>query len=180
MQELEDIGFQYLNWMISKVEKDAPKDISFSKLLLHLNNIPFVYSNPLDSNRESDGLNMRWKFSCETGIPIDFVRHSVSGNCSFLEMMVALAIRMESIMDNPAKGDRTSQWFWQMISNLGLGGLYNANYDENIVNNIINNFNNHTFSQDGKGSLFYMRYCDVDMRFVDIWTAMCWYLDTMD
>lgn len=40
----------------------------------------------------------------------------------FLEMIIALAIRLEEhIMDDPDIGNRTGQWFWDMIVSLGLG-----------------------------------------------------------
>lgn len=42
--------------------------------------------------------------------------------CSVLEMIIALAIRLEEhIMDDPDIGNRTGQWFWDMIVSLGLG-----------------------------------------------------------
>ena len=40
-------------------------------------------------------------------------------SCSVLEMMVALAICCEeTYMDNPNIGNRTGQWFWNMVKNI--------------------------------------------------------------
>ena len=38
---------------------------------------------------------------------------------------------------------------------------------------------NRTYSPDGDGGLFTVRNCDRDLRNVEIWIQMCWYLDTI-
>ena len=98
--------------------------------------------------------------------------------CSVLEMILALAIRCEeTIMDNPKYGDRTGQWFWSMLSNLGLSMMTDDNYDEKIATKIIYDFMERRYQPDGKGGLFYIRDCPQDLRDVEIWMQLCWYLD---
>ena len=80
-------------------------------------------------------------------------------------------------MDDPEIGDRTTQWFWGMISNLGLSGMYDGNFDLVMVKWNINRFLNREYSPDGKGGLFTVRDCEYDLRDVEIWTQLCWYLD---
>lgn len=100
--------------------------------------------------------------------------------CSVLEMMVALAIRCEeSIMDDPNMGDRTGQWFWGMVVNLGLGSMTDAFYDEQVVDDILARFLNRKYEPDGKGGLFTVRHCEQDLRKVEIWHQLCWYLDSI-
>ena len=95
-----------------------------------------------------------------------------------MEMMIALAIRCEvSIMDNPKVGDRTAQWFWEMINNMELGGMYNNNFDKRYVNDVIDRFIDREYSPNGKGGLFYIRDCKCDLAMVEIWDQMCWYLN---
>ena len=97
-----------------------------------------------------------------------------------LEMMLALAIRCEeTIMDDPSKGDRTRQWFWGMINNLGLGAMTDNVFDRKEVKYIVDNFLNHKYERNGKGGLFTVRNIKRDLRRVDIWCQLCWYLDTI-
>ena len=94
-------------------------------------------------------------------------------------MMVALAIRCEeNIMDDPSYGNRTGQWFWGMIVNLGLGFMTDSRFDEKFVDDVIFRFLNREYEPDGKGGLFTVRNCKYDLRTVEIWYQMCWYLDT--
>lgn len=79
-------------------------------------------------------------------------------------------------MDDPVMGNRTAQWFWNMITNLGLGDMYDNRYDERTVAKIIDIFLDRRYSSDGTGSLFKIRGCQYDMREVEIWHQMCWYL----
>ena len=82
-------------------------------------------------------------------------------------------------MDNPAIGDRTKQWFWEMINSLGLGGMTDEYYDEDRVQKIIFKFFYREYEPDGRGGLFYIRGCDKDLTKVEIWIQLLWYLDTI-
>lgn len=94
--------------------------------------------------------------------------------------MVALANRCEeTIMDDPQMGNRTGQWFWGMITNLGLGHMNNNKFDKDAVDDIIDKFLNREYSPNGKGGLFTVRNCDDDLRNIEIWTQMLWFLDSI-
>ena len=98
--------------------------------------------------------------------------------CSVLEMMIALAIRCEEhIMDDPDVGNRTGQWFWNMIMNLGLGSMTDDQFDKRYAEQVIERFLNREYEQDGEGGLFTVKHCKHDLRTVEIWYQMCWYLD---
>ena len=103
----------------------------------------------------------------------------LDGPCSVFEMMVALAQRCESVMDDPKIGDRTGQWFWGMIASLGLNGMSDNHYDEKYVNDVVNRFLDREYEPNGKGGLFTIRNCEHDLRDVEIWYQLCWYLDTI-
>ena len=93
-------------------------------------------------------------------------------------MMIALAIRCEEhIMDDPDIGNRTGQWFWNMIVNLGLGSMTDAKFDENYTNMVIERFLNREYERNGDGGLFTVKHSRRDLRTVEIWYQMCWYLD---
>ena len=93
-------------------------------------------------------------------------------------MMIALAIRCEEgFMDDSRFGDRTAQWFWRMISNLGLSGMRDNNFDKGKVDYAITRFLDHKYEPDGTGGLFIVRNCDRDLRKVEIWYQLCYYLN---
>jgi hypothetical protein len=105
---------------------------------------------------------------------------ALDGPCSVLEMILALAIRCEeNIMDDPLKGDRTKQWFWGMINNLGLDTMTDMNYNERFIDDCVCRFLNRDYEPDGRGGLFTVRNCYEDLRNVEIWYQLLWYLDTI-
>ena len=76
-------------------------------------------------------------------------------------------------------GIRTGQWFWTMLTNLGLGGMTDDNFNRLIADKIISTFLKRKYDPDGKGGLFRIRNCDRDLRKVEIWRQLCWYLDSI-
>lgn len=169
----------YFEWVCHWVhQKKNSKMISYNKLLSLLHNIEFTFSIPKDINRAKDGVDLRYKYALELGLD-DVPECLDDGPCSMLEMLVALALRCETMMDNPRYGDRTSQWFWKMIGNLGLGDMYDARFDEENVVTIIERFLARDYKPDGRGGLFIIKHCSIDLRSVEIWTQLNWYLDTM-
>ena len=127
----------------------------------------------MDENRLVDGLNLRFRFADENAYYID-------GECSILEMMVALSLRCEEhIMADDEIGDRTGRWFWEMIDNLGFESMYDGNFDKVYADKIIFRFLNREYEPNGDGSLFTINNRNVDLRKVEIWYQMCWYLDTI-
>jgi hypothetical protein len=146
---------------------NASDGLSYRKLLRHLHGIEFIFSIPKDANRAADGQDLRYRFGFH-----------YPGPCSVLEMMVALALRCEeTIMDDPRYGNRTSQWFWGMIVNLGLGSMVDERYDEDYVDERIDIFLKRKYKRNGEGGLFHIRNCEYDLRKVEIWTQLLWYLD---
>ena len=170
----DEINNEYFEWMYDLVGgmRDSTYT-SYRELLMLLHSIEFVYSMPMDENRAEDGVDLRHRFSFLNSYLLD-------GPCSVLEMMVALSIRCEeSIMDDTTMGDRTSQWFWGMIRNLGLNGMTDANFDKKYAENRIIAFLNRDYESDGRGGLFRVKNCEVDLRDVEIWYQLCWYLDSI-
>lgn len=160
----------YFEWLCDIVCGDLySKHISFKELLRYLFDTEFVYSIPRDENRAGDGIGLRLKFDTDYDEP-----------CNVLEMMVALSIRCEAIMDDPVIGDRTRQWFWGMIVNLGLGSMYDERFDEEFVEDTITRFLNREYEPNGRGGLFTIEDCEDDLRDVEIWIQLCWYLDSID
>ena len=176
------INADYFEWLYEGMCGDRySKNVSYRKLLERLHNINFRYTIPNDRNRASDGKNLRYSFAVAEGCEDnpEMITEYLEGPCSVFEMMVALAQRCESVMDDPKIGDRTGQWFWGMIANLGLNGMTDNRYDEQYVNDVINHFLDREYESNGKGGLFTIRNCEYDLRDVEIWYQLCWYLDTI-
>lgn len=175
----DEVKNEYFNWLYEIVcEERYSKDISYHKLLIYLHSREFKYLIPKDENRAADGLNLRYRFelSCDR-MPIE---RYLNDPCSVLEMMIALAIRCEeTIMDDPQIGNRTTQWFWGMIANLGLGNMTDERFDRKEADRIIDRFLNRDFNPNGRGGLFTVRNCPEDLRDIEIWTTMLWYLDSI-
>ena len=176
-----EIATEYFDWLTDMVDASRyEKNLSFSKLLRYLHQTEFSYSIPRDENRYEDGLSLRYRFITSNRYDISYL-DELEGPCSILEMMVALAIRCEeTIMDDWSKGNRTGQWFWEMIASLGLGSMIDSRYDKKAVDDIIDRFLNREYEPNGKGGLFRIRHPEEypkDIRDVEIWTQMCWYLD---
>ena len=177
---MEDrINNEYFEWLVDTVcGKRFSKRVSYRRLLTRLHSIIFSYSIPNDVNRAKDGTSLRYRFACSS--QYSYADEYITGSCSVLEMMIALSIRCEeSIMDDPDIGDRTGQWFWGMITNLGLGSMYDGIFDEQYVDETIDRFLNREYEPDGKGGLFRIKNCSYDLRKFEIWYQMCWYLDSI-
>lgn len=167
--ERKTTGKEYFNWLCRFVSgKKKSKYGSYEKLLHILHNTDFTWTIPMDSNRADDGMGLRRRF----GIDIP------DKPCSVLEMAVALAIRCErSVMWNPDIGDRTGQWFWEMITNLGLGTMTDERFDETKTREIISRLLERRYEPDGKGGLFTVRNSRFDLRTVEIWYQAMWRLE---
>lgn len=155
------------------------KRLSYRKLLRELHRIEFTYSIPMDGNRAEDGVDLRYRFGYENGYSSSMISVYLDNRmCSVLEMMIALAIRCEEhIMDDPDIGNRTGQWFWNMIVNLGLGSMNDSKFDRDYVEDIVQRFLDRKYSRNGDGGLFTVNHSRYDLRSVEIWYQMCWYLD---
>lgn len=149
----------------------------YTKLLFNLYNRDFVWRIELDANRAADGIDLRRHYELSTGCDISILDDKP---CSMLEMMIALSMKMENVMTNLDYGDRTGQWFWQMVHSLGLSSLTDNHFDKRYFHEIIDRFIEHDYKKNGKGGLFTLSKNWGDMRREEIHTQMCWYLDTLE
>lgn len=179
----DDLNNEYFNWLFDLVcDKKHSSRISYRKLLMRLHDIRFTYLIDRDESRYQDGEELRYHFAVDCGYEdsADLILGYLDRPCTVLEMMTALAIRCEKeYMDDPSIGDRTRQWFWGMIVNLGLGSMDDTRFDRRYVDDCIYRFLDRDYAPDGKGGLFYIRNCDTDLRDVEIWYQFCWYLNSI-
>lgn len=176
-QTIKDIYFDWICELVDHTECDD--ETSYSILLSYLDNIEFTYILDMDQNRIEDGIDLKYRFGYDLNYPRDVIEKNLGDKpCSILEMMVALSVRCgEIFIDNLEEDDRTGELFWNMIESLGLETMTNSNFDERRFNIIINRFLNRKYRSDGKGGLFTLKNPKSDMRTVEIWYQMMWYLD---
>lgn len=170
---------EYFEWMYGLVcSRQYTKGLSYRKLLYQLHDTPFRYTVAMDSNRAEDGVDLRYRFGSECGLRESMIASYLDDReCSVLEMMVALAYRCEEhIMDNPDIGDRTGQWFFDMVGSLGLDVMDDERYDQYYVTRVLERFLDRKYEKNGKGGLFTVHHHMVDMRSVEIWYQAMWYL----
>ena len=170
----DDIANDYFEWMYDLTCGGIFSDkITYRKLLMYLHTVEFTYTIPIDENRADDGEKLRRRYSPSK-------ERYLTGPCSVLEMMVALAIKCEeTIMEDPSMGDRTKQWFWKMVNNLGLSSMTDDSFDKKYVKYVVQRFLNREYEPDGKGGLFTVHDAGCDLRDVEIFYQLLWYLDTI-
>lgn len=178
-----EIHDAYFEWIYDMMCRDRyAESISYRRLFEFMYDTEFVWSIHRDKNRAADGISLRYRYSVSEYCEYDSrtVEEMLDGPCSVLEMIVALSIRCEeTFMDDPFMGDRTTQWFWQMVTNLGLGGMYDDLFDAEYVDFVLNRFMDRDYEPNGKGGLFTIRRCNEDLRDVEIWYQLCWYINTI-
>jgi hypothetical protein len=169
----------YFEWLCGLIDINRfSKQVSYRKLLMHLHNIEFTWIIDRDDNRADDGIQLRRRYALmmhDIG-----VQRYLHGPCSVFEMIVALALRCEEcIMDDAQMGNRTGQWFWGMIHNLGLSPMTDSQFDRDFVDDVVARFLNREYKPNGEGGLFTVKHCDHDLRTVEIWCQLSWYLDSI-
>lgn len=175
----EQLVNEYFDWMYDLVMAEQYSGGKpYRRLFRYLDDIEFTYIVHMDRNRYADGISLRYCFGYERAYDDRMIASYLDNRtCSVLEMLVALALRCEEdVMYDPDIGDQTGRWFWIMLDNLGLASMTDRKFDKDHVDGVIDTFLNRDYAPDGTGGLFIVSdRCD--MRNIEIWQQMCWYLD---
>lgn len=192
---------EYTQWLISKIDNapgsdkwykeekaraEHPEevyDIGYTKLFRYLHSIEYQYTHPMDKNRYEDGISLRWHYELEEEKPK--ASDLLTGPCSMLEMLVALAIKVEEIMWNSKYGDRTKYWFSRMLFSLGLrrGDMMNEFFNDDTkayINKCLERFFKNEYEPDGHGGLFIVYDSPEDLTKLEIWVQMQRYIGLRD
>lgn len=173
---LDDV---YLEWLYSHIGsvKSRNPERSYWKLALKLYTTPFKALVINDVNRAEDGRELRAIFREQTGYRMDDIERQLfmDLDCSMLEMLIALSDRVAFQTDELLEG-----WFWRFMHNLGglerySDDLYEISIDEE-VEEALNRVIWRTYSSDGTGGLFPLRYADHDQRKIELWYQMSAYI----
>ena len=167
----------YFRWLCKRIHKKS-QAVQYRKLLELLNDREFYWSIRNDENRMEDGLRLREIYA---RTHLSFLPPGREIPCSLLEMIIGVSGRMEDILFDPKKGNRTPEWFWEMIANLGLDQFHDGNFYEarnnGVIDYILNQFVNRTYDRFGHGSLFPSKKPTKHLAKVEIWYQMQAYLD---
>ncbi len=174
----------YFEWLCDLVGSHR-NGRSYFLILKELHSHSFYAKVAYDENRAADGIELREEYSKEIDYPpyID-----IYGECTVLEMIISVSRIMEFETSGAYSDDRetllASDWFWEIIENLGLL-LYSddcfCDYEvPNIVEQIIDNLVERHYSRNGKGGMFPLRHTKKDQRKVEIWYQLSAYLGERD
>lgn len=170
--------FDYYVWLLYKAGIDDQVKDRYSKLLSTLFNVAFIPSKDFDCNRVNDGIDLRSSFDMTSGTNVSSLL--ASRPCSMLEMMVALACRVEHDIMYDGVEDKTHIWFMKMLESLCLMDQYDENFSESYVSGVLDVFNTCQYRPDGLGGLVFIPNYDGDMRELDIWSQMNIYVNIYD
>jgi hypothetical protein len=173
MSRPEEIKEEYFRNLCELVGIGGPthRSFLFAKTLFEKQ---FYWTVPNDDNRAEDGKDLRPTY-CGTKYTT-FVERALEGPCSVLEMLIALAQRIEEMLATRQGPDRTKQWFWEMIHNLGLQEFLDGDPSEEQDRKHYHNqealdmFLKRKYPANGRGSLF--PHTGLDARNVEIWYQM--------
>lgn len=170
-----EANWGYFLWLTDRVKADVHSATGYSYLLSWLFDMEFYAVLEQDLNRSRDGVYLRKEYAQSTG-----KEEPEMDVCRVLEMLVALSARCDKdIMYNPHYGDRSSEWFWMFIRNLGLSQYDNKHWDEHAVTRIVRRFLDRDYNWSGSGGLFPLKNLagiDKDQRKVEIWYQMQRYM----
>lgn len=177
-EALENIERDYFDWLYNIVDDT---EYQYEDLINHIFDKEFDEETTIfvdkDYNRIEDAIRLREDFIAEQLAREDPYLVDIFRNrpCSVLEVLIALAYRMEDVMEI----DRFPTWFWEMLSNLGLEGYDNDHFNRRTIRSIdriINRWLDRNYDYNGKGGLFPLSDPPKDQRDVEIWYQMSTYL----
>ena len=149
----------YFRWLKSQIEQR--ENHRYDDLLEWLFYQDFYSILPMDENRARDGEALRMEYGIQLNRP-----------CSMFEMLIALARRMNFVLQELSDPPNIKNYFWGFIENLGLDSN-----DEDLNYILIRRFLERRYERNGKGGLFPLNRYTKDQRGVEIWYQMMSYVD---
>lgn len=171
-EPLDEVYFKWLAVQVVNARLKNP-NATYWSTLQQLYGAEFVWRIRNDDNRVADGKALRDEF-LETH-PIAVTLEWYDQGCSFLEMLITLARRLSF----QTEGASAAEWFWQLLGNVGLvinDATYASNHTEPFVAQVLDQINNRTYDSNGRGGLFPLNDSPVDLRQVELWNQMNYYL----
>jgi hypothetical protein len=166
----------YFEWLLTRIDANGVREgVAYVCDLLH----DFVFERRVgnDINRAAAGADLRKDFMQQFD-DANFDPHVTNSlmmqECSWFEMMVALAINLDYIYDGGVE-----ERFLEMVENMQLGPLLEVDpsgserdleRDKHLVGAVVDDIDNNQFDRDGHGGLFPLsKPGHPDQRRVEIW-----------
>lgn len=177
---MNNLRNEYFKWLCACICHDDYDTATYGRLLSYLFSVDYEPRYVMDENRAHDGIGLRYRFAQELNWTYeDVYAEFEQKQCSMLEMMVALSLRFDDeFLYAPMYGHRADQWFWMMISNMGLIYMGDESFDRVTVSSIIKRFLNGSYSRNGEGGLFILNG-EENINELDIWSQACRFADQM-
>lgn len=165
----------YILWLGEKVKLDEKEECGgYNFLIKALYRKEFYWTNDMDENRSDEGKALRDIFAEDCGL--DDVPDEINGACTVLEMMIGLAKRWNGEVSLTEEEDRSDEYFWQMIHNLGLEGCTDDKFDPEIVREKLDILLDRDYPDNGEGSLFPLERSKESQKNIEIWYQLQNYL----
>lgn len=169
---------RYLQWIINTTGLKR-----YGRLSAILFNVPFRSRIHMDENRAADGLYMREEYiDRHQGSEYDISCH-LDGHCSVLEFLVSFSDRVEEATSY--RHDRR-YWVSYFLRNMGLIDFDDRYFADNpgregyVVESVMERLSktlDRRYSYDGShGGLFILRKPPCDLRNVEYWWQMQYYV----
>lgn len=136
----------YYDWLLEQIDYYPGDDDDVDTALNLMFETPFRWSIDNDDNRSEDGLQLRSIFMDDEGWNTN---PFFEEDCSVLEMLIALAIRIENDIMWDGETNKTAKWFWEMFDNLGFNEVEPSDYMF-----ILDTFLDRKYDKNGVGGLF--------------------------
>ena len=155
----------YREWLAEIVEAghDQRRGM-YRDVVDQLYNIEYIYDEydgGTDYDRYCDGMNLRYEYK---------YGHRINSRCSVLEMLIALASRIDNEITGIPGTNNAQYWFWVFLFNLGL-------LDEDAdVPGIVSAWLNRDIDRNGYGGIFPIDNAKRDQRLLSTWQQMSDYL----
>ena len=173
----------YFEWLCAKVGINLDPNFgqSYSNLAHVLSDFEYYSVVPRDVNRAKDGVRLRLYYDDFCGEnPAEDVEN-YGETASYLEVIVALAMRMQDLaVDGNDGGFTVKKFFWELLRNLRIDHLsddiWDKNTSEKYVNWVLRTVSERVIRKDGKGGFFPLKDPKIDQREVEIWYQLNAYL----
>lgn len=189
------VNSEYFRWLCNRVGIGNHSGKTYYCLAYILNEKKFYHIIGNDANRIEDAKKLRdeWiagfelsngfsgKFGNEKSSAKDVDAYIFDGEISILELLVSLAIRIETdIMMDDEKGDRTAYWFWLMLENLKLHVYSDDSFsdaDMDAIYTILDRLLERDYGEYGDGSIFPTPGYAIGHKDSEIWRQLTAWLN---
>ena len=157
---------RYGEWLYQAKANVSDRNLLYWRLMQKLHSLPFEVVNPMDMNRVDDGLYLREEWGYREDL-FDGM------TCSVLEVLVALAVRIDEEYLSTSRIRHPEKIFMQLLQNLlDLDRCLSNNFDEKYVEERVATWVHREFEPDGTGSIFPLKNPKEDQRTIEIWSQM--------